>query len=329
MILKVALLAGGNSSEREISLKSAAMVEKAFDHDKYDVTLIDVNGSEWTHTSPQGRRVPLDRNDFSIEWGGGRKRFDYAFIMIHGTPGEDGKLQGYLDIMGVPYSSCGQVASVVTFDKNLCKRTVSGVVGLRLAREVAVRRGAAADAQAIADWLGLPLFVKPNASGSSCGVTKVKETEGILPAIEKAFGESDTVLVEEYIAGREFACGVLITKEKEYVFPVTEIVTKNDFFDYEAKYTDGLSDEITPAVIPVGLALSLQGLAIAAYKACGCRGVARVDFIVDGDGHIYMIEINSVPGMSPGSIVPKQVAAAGMTMTQLIDIIIGDTLCIP
>lgn len=322
--MNIALLAGGDSSEREVSLRSAALMEAAFDRGKYDVFTVDVRGREWRCTGCEGAPL-VDRNDFSTVTGGRKVRFDYAFIVIHGTPGEDGMMQGYLDIMGIPYSSCGLASAVVTFDKILCKRTVSGIGGLNLAREILIRKGEEYSAYEIAGRLGLPLFVKPNASGSSCGVTKVGRIEEIVPAVERAFGESDSVLVEEFVAGREFGCGVIITKDREYLLPVTEIISKNEFFDYEAKYTAGRSDEITPAEISPELAAEIQRLAGEAYRACGCRGLVRVDFIVTPDNRAYMIEINSVPGMSAGSIVPKQLEAAGMTMTEMIDIIIKDT----
>lgn len=325
MKLKVALLAGGNSSEREIALKSAAMVEAAFDRAKYDVMTVDVCGRDWTFTDPYGKKWLLDRNDFSVTENGRKTVFDYAFVMIHGTPGEDGKIQGYLDMMGVPYSSSGLVSTVTTFDKQLTKRTVRGIEGLNLAREVVLRKGDIVDPAEITGKLGLPVFVKPNASGSSFGVSKVKRVEDMRAAVEAAFAESDTVLIEEFVEGREFGCGIAVTGGGEYVLPVAEIISKNEFFDYEAKYTEGRSDEIVPADIPAELSQRLQRIASAVYKVCGCRGVARADFIVTAHGDIYMIEINSIPGMSPGSIVPKQILAAGMTMTEFLDIIIEDT----
>lgn len=325
MKMNVALLAGGSSSERGIALQSAAQVENAFCKDRYNVMTIDVNGRDWHYVDDAGVVWSFDRNDFSVTVAGVKTVFDYAFIMIHGTPGEDGKLQGYLDIMGVPYSSCGVNASVVTFDKMLCKRTVAGVEGINLAKDLFLGKEVLISEEEIAERLGLPIFVKPNASGSSYGVTKVKRHEEIMPAIERAFDESDAVLIEECIAGREFGCGVLVTKAKEFVLPVTEIVSKNEFFDFEAKYTAGFSDEITPAPISDALTRELQRLAKEVYLACGCRGLARVDFIVTEDGRPYFIEVNSIPGMSPGSIVPKQIAASGMMMGQIIDAIIEDT----
>ncbi len=322
--LKIALLAGGDSSEREIALQSAAQIDAALDHDKYDITLIDLHGRDWHYTAPDGRTWQLDKNDFSLTVEGARKEFDYALIIIHGTPGEDGRLQGYLDMMGIPYSSCSMTSSVITFDKITTKRTLAGR-GINLARERFLRRGEAWDAAAIAGELGLPLFVKPNASGSSFGVTKVRKAEELEAAIATAFTESDEILIEECITGREMGCGVMIAAGKEYVFPITEIVSKKDFFDYEAKYTAGFSDEITPADIAPEIKTLLNRMTLEAYRTCRCRGVVRVDFIVTPEGKPYFIELNSIPGMSPGSIVPKQVRSMGMTMGQLYDLIIADT----
>ncbi len=322
--LKIALLAGGDSSEREIALQSAAQIDAALDHDKYDITLIDLHGRDWHYTAPDGREWQVDKNDFSLTVEGARKEFDYALIIIHGTPGEDGRLQGYLEMMGIPFSSCSMTSSVITFDKITAKRTLAGR-GINLARERFLRRGEAWDAMSIVGELGLPLFVKPNASGSSFGVTKVRKAEELEAAIATAFTESDEILIEECITGREMGCGVMIAAGKEYVFPITEIVSKKDFFDYEAKYTAGFSDEITPADIAPEIKTLLNRMTLEAYRTCRCRGVVRVDFIVTPEGKPYFIELNSIPGMSPGSIVPKQVRSMGMTMGQLYDLIIADT----
>lgn len=321
--LKIALLAGGDSPEREIALQSAAQIEAALDHAKYDITLIDLHHRDWHYTAPDGRQWPIDKNDFTLTVDGVRKEFDYALIVIHGTPGEDGKLQGYLDMMDVPYSSCSMTSSAITFDKITAKRTLAGRVNL--AREVFLRRGEAYDAGRIVAQFGLPLFVKPNASGSSFGVTKVHTAEELPAAIETAFAQGDELLIEECIAGREIGCGVLIAGGREYVFPETEIRSKKEFFDYEAKYTDGCSEEITPADIAPELRAELNRLTLEAYKTCRCRGVVRVDFIVTPDGKPYFIELNSIPGMSAGSIVPKQAQAMGMSLGELYDIIIADT----
>lgn len=321
--LKIALLAGGDSPEREIALQSAAQIEAALDHTKYDITVIDLHHRDWHHTTPDGRQWQVDKNDFSITIDGQHKIFDYALILIHGTPGEDGRLQGYLDMMGIPYSSCSMVSSVVTFDKITTKRTLAGRVNL--AREHFLRRGETWDADAIVADLGLPLFVKPNANGSSFGVTKVHTAAELPAAIEAAFAQGDEILIEECITGREMGCGILVTREKEYIFPITEIVPKNDFFDYEAKYTAGRSEEITPAPIADEVRAELNRMTREAYRACRCSGVVRVDFIVTPEGKPYFIELNSIPGMSAGSIVPKQARQMGMSLGELYDLIIADT----
>ena len=321
--LKIALLAGGDSPEREIALQSAAQIEAALDHTKYDITVIDLHHRDWHYTAPDGRRWQVDKNDFSITVDGVHKVFDYALIIIHGTPGEDGKLQGYLDMMGVPYSSCSMTSSVITFDKITTKRTLAGRVNL--AREIFLRRGEAFDAAKIVADLGMPLFVKPNASGSSFGVTKVHTPEELPAAIDAAFAQDDEILIEECIAGREMGCGMMIAGGKEYIFPITEIVSKKDFFDYEAKYTAGYSDEITPADIAPEVRAELNRMTREAYKVCRCSGVVRVDFIVTPAGKPYLIELNSIPGMSAGSIVPKQAREMGMSLGELYDIIIADT----
>ena len=321
--MKIALLAGGDSSEREIALNSAHQISEALDREKYDVKVIDLHHRSWAYTE-NGLRYEMDKNDFSLTVEGVRHEFDYALIIIHGTPGEDGKLQGYLDMMGIPYSSCSQVSSTITFDKVSTKRAVAQR-GINIAKEIFLHKGEAYDAEAIVAELGLPLFVKPNASGSSFGVTRVTEKEQIAKAVELAFTESEEVLIEECITGREFGCGVLITKDEQLVLPITEIVSKNAFFDYEAKYTAGMSDEITPAPISEEWAKMLAHDAVEAYKACRCRGIVRIDFIVTEEGKAYLIEVNSIPGMSSGSIVPKQARTAGISLGELYDKVINDT----
>ena len=323
--MKVALLAGGNSSEREIALNSANQIAAALDSNKYDVKVIDLHYRNMTYTAADGTQWEVDKNDFSLTVAGEKTLFEYALIIIHGTPGEDGKLQGYLDLMGIPYSSCSQVSSTITFDKISTKRAVAGR-GINLAREIFISRGDKVAPEAIVAQLGLPLFIKPNASGSSFGVTKVTAVEQVEAAVEAAFAESDQVLIEECIVGREFGCGVVITKDREILLPITEIVSKRDFFDYEAKYTEGLSDEITPAQISDDVKAKLNRMTLEAYRACRCSGIVRIDFIVTEAGEPYMIEINSIPGMSSGSIVPKQVREAGMTLGELYDIVIEDSL---
>ena len=323
--LHIALLAGGNSSERGIALQSAAQIAAALDHEKYDVKVVDLHYRNWTYTAPDGKSYEVDKNDFSIEVDGVKRPFDYALVIIHGTPGENGMLQGYLEMMGIPHSSCSTTSSVITFDKISTKRAVRDC-GVNLAREVFLRRGDSVDVDAIVEELGLPMFVKPNASGSSFGVSKVSRREDLERAVELAFTESDEVLIEEAIVGREMACGVLVTKKQTLLFPVTEIVSKKEFFDYEAKYEVGMSDEITPADISDEVLKELNRMTLAAYKACRCSGVVRVDFIVTESGKPYMIELNSIPGMSGGSIVPKQAREIGLSLGELFDMVIEDTM---
>ena len=319
----IALLAGGNSSEREISLQSAELIESAIDKNRYNTFKIDIHGRKWVYRDAEGREYDLDKNDFSLTVEGKKIALEYAFIIIHGTPGEDGRLQGYLDIMGIPYSSCSFIASAITFDKGACKRAVKDI-GINLAKEIMVSKGDAIDPEAVVRELGLPMFVKPNASGSSFGVTKVRKAEEIIPAIEEALKESPQALLEEFIEGREIGCGVMIAGGKEYVFPVTEIKSNNDFFDFTAKYK-GESQEITPADIDAEVLAKLNRDTLKIYKQLHCKGVVRIDFIVK-DGTPYMIEVNSIPGMSRNSIVPQQARAMGMSITELINLIIEDTI---
>ncbi|MBQ1979135.1 MAG: D-alanine--D-alanine ligase [Alistipes sp.] len=321
--LNIALLAGGNSSEREIALQSAAQIYEALDKERYNIFLVDLYHRDWSYTAEDGTKWQVDKNDFSITVAGEKTTFDYALILIHGTPGEDGKLQGYLEMMEIPFSSCSMTSSVITFDKMTTKQTLRGKVNL--ARERFLRKGEAYNGEEIIAELGLPLFVKPNASGSSFGVTRVVKLDELDEAIRLAFTESEEVLIEECITGREMGCGVMIAGGKEYIFPITEIIAKNAFFDYEAKYTAGMSDEITPANITDEVKCELNRMTLEAYRACRCSGVVRVDFIVTEEGKPYLIEVNSIPGMSGGSIVPKQAREMGISLGELYDLIIEDT----
>ena len=322
MVRNIALLTGGDSSEWQIALQGAENIENALDRSRYTPYTIVLRNGHWTYTAPDGTKSELDRNDFTLPVAGRKIKLDYALIVIHGTPGEDGRLQGYLDMMGIPYSSCGFVSSVLTFDKAACKRAVAGS-GIHLAKEILLNKTSEIDPAAIIAELGLPLFVKPNVSGSSFGVTKVKKQNELLPAITEAFKESDQVLMEEFIEGREISCGVMIAGGKEYIFPITELVCQSEFFDYKAKY-QGFSNEITPADLPEAIRKEVNRLTLIAYKRLNCRGVVRIDFIVKGETP-YMIEINTIPGMSSHSIIPQQAAAMGMSLTELFNLIIDET----
>ena len=322
MVRNIALLTGGDSSEWQIALQGAENIGNALDRSRYSPYTIVLRNGHWTYTAPDGTKSELDRNDFTLPVAGRKIKLDCALIVIHGTPGEDGRLQGYLDMMGIPYSSCGFVSSVLTFDKAACKRAVAGS-GIHLAKEILLNKTSEIDPAAIIAELGLPLFVKPNASGSSFGVTKVKKQNELLPAITEAFKESDQVLMEEFIEGREISCGVMIAGGKEYIFPITELVCQSEFFDYKAKY-QGFSNEITPADLPEAIRKEVNRLTLIAYKRLNCRGVVRIDFIVKGETP-YMIEINTIPGMSSHSIIPQQAATMGMSLTELFNLIIDET----
>ena len=316
---KIAVVAGGDSSEWVISVKSAKNVWEALDRELFEPYIVTVKKEEW---KTEGE-YDINKNDFSFTGPDGAKiKFDYALIMIHGTPGENGILQGYFELLGVPYSTCGVTVSALTFDKSLCKLAVSGVPDVNLARDILLRRDDELNEEAITKLLGLPLFVKPNASGSSFGVTKVKRPEELRQAVGEAFAESDSVILEEFIEGREVSHGIMIIDGKEYVLPVTELKTSNEFFDFEAKYAEGMTEEITPADLPAEVERSLQRTTLGIYRKLGCRGVVRVDYMIKGDKP-YFIEVNTVPGMSSGSIIPQQWAAAGISMKEAFTMIIN------
>ena len=310
----IAIAAGGNSSEFEISVKSALEVGQILSS-RYMIYVIIIRGSNWYWEDPKGMYHNIDKNDFSLTNNDKKIKFDGVFIAIHGTPGENGLLQGYFDMMGIPYTSCGAFCSSLTFNKQACKLFLKEY-GISMAEAVLVRKGENVDLANILELTGLPCFVKPNDSGSSFGVTKVKRKEELPGAIDIAYKESDDVLIEAFMNGREVACGVLKTKNKIIVFPVTEIKSKNEFFDYEAKYIPGHSDEITPAEMPAAITDEIQRISKYVYAVLGCNGIVRVDFIVVGDKP-YFIEINTVPGMTKESIVPKQAAAAGISLEEL------------
>jgi D-alanine-D-alanine ligase len=310
----IAIVAGGDSSEFEISVKSAGEVEKALSS-AYTVYIIITKGTDWYWEDKKGRFHSIDKNDFTLSTGDQRIKFDGVFIAIHGTPGENGLLQGYFDMMGIPYTSCSSFCSALTFNKQACKLYLKEY-GITMAEAVLIRKGENLDPVKLVAQAGLPCFVKPNDSGSSFGVTKVKKTEEMLPAINTAFKESNEVLIEAFMNGREVACGVIKTKNKTIVLPVTEIISKNEFFDYEAKYTPGRSEEVSPADMPEAITNEIQSISRYIYDVLGCKGIVRVDFIVIGEKPFF-IEINTIPGMTKESLVPKQAAAAGISLEQL------------
>ncbi|MCC8088545.1 MAG: D-alanine--D-alanine ligase [Rikenellaceae bacterium] len=319
----IALMAGGNSSEYDISVNGAEQVEKAIDTDKYNPYKIFVKGKRWFYADSDGTEYDVDKNDFSLTVKGEKIQLEYALILIHGNPGENGLLQAYFELMEIPYSSSDFLVSALTFDKAICKKVLEGT-GVTMAKGIVINKGETVNNEEIVNALGLPVFVKPNASGSSFGVSKVKTMEELMPAINNAFTESGQILVEEFIEGTEVSCGVMEAGGKSYIFPITEIVSRNEFFDHEAKYTEGRSEEITPARIDKKIKKILNDETLKIYRHLGCRGIARIDFIIK-NGTPCFIEINTVPGMSSGSIIPKQAAEYGMSMTELFNIIIEAT----
>lgn len=315
----IAVIAGLDSPEAEVSLRSATEVYDALDRDLFEPYLVTIQGTQW-----RVGQADVDKNIFGFTDDNDRVvRFEYAVSMIHGVPGENGVIQGYFELMGIPYAGCGVEASAVTFNKTLCKKVVTGVQGVALAREIFLREGDAVDPQAIVAELGLPLFVKPNASGSSCGVTKVKRVEQLEEAIRIALNDGGAALLEEYVQGTEVSQGVMVIGEQDFVLPITELVSKNEFFDYEAKYTPGMTDEITPARIESQVSEKLNRATLEIYKRLDCRGVVRVDYIIK-EGTPYFIEVNTTPGMSRNSIVPQQWRAMGYSMQQAYTMIINN-----
>jgi len=317
----IAIVAGGDSPEYEISVKSANGVAETL-ASRYEVYIIVIRGINWYWEDPKGRYHNIDKNDFTLIVDDFHIRFDAVFMAIHGTPGENGLLQGYFDMLKIPYTGCDAFCSALTFNKQACKLFLKEY-GISMADAMMIRIGDEIDPAGILSRIGLPCFVKPNDSGSSFGVTKVKKKEELLSAIETALKESDEVMIESFMKGREVACGVVKAKSKSLVLPVTEIISKNEFFDFEAKYTPGKSEEITPAKMSAKLTEEIQKLSSLIYDLLGCRGIVRVDFIIVGNKPNFL-EINTIPGMTEESLVPKQAQAAGIGLDELYSLVIED-----
>ncbi len=320
----IAVVCGGNSGEYDVSVKSGKVVFDSLPTEKYQAFMVIIKGAEWLVRISDENMIPINKEDFSFVMNGHTIIFDAIFNAIHGTPGEDGKLLGYFDMIGLPYTSSSMLVSAVTFNKDFCKRIVASH-GVKVAKSVLVVKNQAVDPDNIISKLGLPVFVKPNNGGSSVGVTKVKSIEDLLPAIQKAMNEDNEVLIESFLSGREFGCGVMQTKNGMFVFPVTEIISKKEFFDYEAKYTPGMADEITPAVIVVEAENKIKTTSALLYRALSCKGFVRFDFIIS-KGKLYFLEVNTVPGISPDSILPKQAEAMGISLSKLFDMALENIL---
>lgn len=320
---KIALITGGYSGEAVISYKSASSIEKNIDDTRWDCYKIDINPQGWNYLSPDGKKIPVDKNDFSVTINGNKVNFDAVLVSLHGTPGEDGKLQGYFDTMNIPYSSCDTATSALTFNKRYTV-AVASFAGMHVAKSVHLFKHIPVTPDQVLKELKLPVFVKPNNGGSSIGMSKVKQAGELQAALDKAFKEDDQVLVEEFIKGRELTIGVFKSKGKIIALPITEIIAKNEFFDFEAKY-EGASDEITPAVIDESIAEKVRAEARKAYAIFNCRGIVRIDFIYDeASGNPFMLEINTVPGQSEASLVPQQVVAMGWTLKQFYSALIEE-----
>ena len=331
---KIAIIAGGDSSEYEVSLRSAAGIESFLaDQEQYVTTIVLLRGQDWKAKVGENEWVAIDKNDFSYTRGGEKHTFDFAYITIHGTPGENGMLQGYLDMLGLPYSCCGVLAAAITFNKYTCNHYLKGF-GVRVAESVLLRREAIGKrlevlGKEIVERVGLPCFIKTNVGGSSFGVTKVKSVEKVEPAIEKAFAEGDEVICEAFMQGVEITCGAYKTREKAVAFPITEVVTNNEFFDYDAKY-NGQVEEITPARIPNELREEVQELTLKIYDILGCKGIIRVDYIITKNEkqkrQINLLEVNTTPGMTETSFIPQQVKAAGLKIGEVLSQIIENEI---
>lgn len=326
----IAIVAGGDSSEHDVSLRSAAGIYSWIDKEKYDVYIVEISHEGWYAYLPSGKLSPVYRHNFSFkdEWGKDVKP-DYAYITIHGTPGEDGTLQGYFDLISVPYSTSGVLIESLTFNKFALNQFLKNF-GVKVAEDLLVRKGQEIDPKQVVATVGLPCFIKPNAGGSSFGVTHCKTIDDVIPAIGKAMNESDEVLIESELKGTEISNGVYRTKSGGLkVLPITEVVPKTDFFDYDAKY-NGLVEEITPARLSEETTKRVQALTGAIYDILGASGIIRIDYIIGkneaGDDVVNMLEINTTPGMTATSFIPQQVRAAGMEMHDVLNEIIEDKL---
>ena len=314
----IAIVCGGDSSEHDVSLRSAQGLYSFFDKERYHVYIVDIKGLDWHVELPDGTTTKIDRNDFSFQEDGKKKTFDYAYITIHGTPGENGLLQGYFDLIGMPYSTSGVLVEALTFDKFVLNQYLRGY-GLSVADSLLIRKGyeELVSDDEIEERIGMPCFVKPAADGSSFGVSKVKNKDQLAPAIRKAMLESPEIMVESFLEGTEITQGIYKTKDKTVLFPITEVVSSNEFFDYDAKY-NGQVREITPARISSEIAERVGKITSHIYDILRCNGIIRIDYIISKEGKISMLEVNTTPGMTATSFIPQQVRAAGLSMSDVL-----------
>ncbi|MBS1628360.1 MAG: D-alanine--D-alanine ligase [Bacteroidetes bacterium] len=322
---KIALVTGGYSGEAEISYKSAITVGNNIDREKFDVYKIDIHPSGWWYIDDAGNKSLVNREDFTITHHTNKLKFDAVLLCIHGTPGEDGKLQGYFEMLGLPYTSCDAATSALTFNKRYTV-AVAAFGGINVAKSMHLFKHTPTNTETILKHLQLPVFVKPNNGGSSIGMSKVNTPDELQTALDKAFKEDNQILIEEFIKGREFTIGVFKTKGEIIVLPITEIKTQKDFFDFEAKY-QGKSEEITPAQISNEMLKQLESTAKNVYEILNCRGIVRIDFIYSEKHNApFMLEVNTVPGQSAASVVPQQVVAKGWTLKDFYTAVIEECL---
>ena len=319
----IAIVAGGDSSENPVSLRSAATILENMDKERYEPYIVEIEGKNWQVHVKDGVTAPVDRNDFSFTSGGTKKVFDYAYITIHGTPGENGVFEGYLRLMRIPFSTCDVLASALTFNKFVLNKTMKSCK-VNVANSRRLRKGDPIDPDKIISKVGLPCFIKPTDGGSSFGTTKVKTSEQIVPAVQEAFKENNEIMIESFMQGTEVTNGYYKTRKREVKLPVTEVVPKSDFFDYDAKY-NGKVEEITPARIPDKLRDQIQDLTAKIYDLIGCHGIIRNDYIITEGGKINLLEVNTTPGMTATSFIPQQIRAAGMNLTDVFTEIIEDS----
>ena len=332
----IAVIYGSDSSEWEVSCRSGEFTASRVDGSKFNVYEIFARYGKWSLAAyrkknsmrvviPEDQRPQIDKTDFSVMIGESKVKFDYAYIMQHGTPGENGLMQGYLEMLGVPHSGCNAFVSAITFDKFSCKSYLKDVDFVKCADDLFLRKGESVEglAQKAVEKLGLPMFVKPTDGGSSFGVTKVKSVEDFDKAVEYAFSEGNMLIAEAAIVGRELTCAVYYNGKENVALPVIEILTENEFFDYEAKY-NGHSKEVCPAQIPDSLREEIQETSKKIYAHLGCSGLVRVDYICAEDG-LYFLEVNTIPGMTAASLVPQMVRAAGMDMTDFLTTVIENS----
>ena len=322
----IALVAGGYSGEYAISIKTAITIENNIDKALYNVYKIILDKKNWKYTATDGTETEIDRRDFSLTLNGEKIIFDTVFIAVHGTPGEDGKLQGYLEMLGIPFTSCGAIVAGLTFNKIFCNRVVaqSGVV--HVSKSIHLFKNRSLPIDEILKQVSLPVFVKPPEGGSSLATTKVKTPEDLQPALDAVYAIESQAMIEEYVKGREFSIGVYRIQGELTALPVTEIISTKEFFDYEAKYTPGMTNEVTPALLDEPTAMNIAETAKKIYDLLNCKGICRVDFILEeSTGKLYFLEINTIPGQSENSIVPQQVRATGKTLIEFYGTLIEES----